>query len=165
MTNKEFDALFNNVIIPSIIKTRNSGGEEYARDEENIFANFQRISDSLDITVEECIMVYAMKHIDGIVAHVQGTTSQREDVRGRLTDLIVYMCLLWAYLVKDEKSEETDSEERVKFDFNETIEMTDALKERLNNAVEYDVKNTDATNIPTWNGCLLYTSPSPRDRG
>ena len=102
MTNKDFDILFKKEIIPALVKMRESGGQEYARTDDNIFANFERIANSLDITVEECIMVYAMKHLDGITAHIQGHTSQREDVRGRITDLMVYMSLLWAYLVGDE---------------------------------------------------------------
>ena len=47
-------------------------------------------------------MTYTLKHIDGIVSHVNGEVSQREDVRGRITDVIVYLSLFWAYLVKDE---------------------------------------------------------------
>jgi len=40
-------------------------------------------------------MTYLLKHIDGITSFVNGHQSQREDVRGRLTDAIVYLCLLW----------------------------------------------------------------------
>ena len=39
-------------------------------------------------------MVYLLKHIDGIMAHINGHKSQREDVRGRITDAIVYLLLL-----------------------------------------------------------------------
>ena len=39
-------------------------------------------------------MVYFLKHVDGISAHVKGHKSQREDVTGRITDAIVYLCLL-----------------------------------------------------------------------
>ena len=49
-------------------------------------------------------MVYLLKHIDGISSYVNGHKSQREDVRGRITDAIVYLCLLWG-MVEDEKSE------------------------------------------------------------
>ena len=107
MNNEEYNKLIDEVIIPALFSTRQSGGKEYARSEENIFANFERISESLDISVEECIMVYLMKHIDGIVAHVKGHVSQREDVRGRMLDVIVYLTLLWGYLVKDENNEES----------------------------------------------------------
>ena len=43
-----------------------------------------------------------MKHIDGIASHIKGHTSQREDVRGRLTDAIVYLCILWGMIEKED---------------------------------------------------------------
>ena len=169
MKNSQYDILFRQVILPAILETRKSGGEEYARSEDNIFANFERISDALDISVEECIMVYAMKHLDGIVAHVQGTTSQREDVRGRITDLMVYMTLLWAYLVKDEsiekdkviqKSEEMeytiDQSEKIVMKPEERQAMNKEASKRFKNAPDFnpDDKEWEASwnNPPSWDG-------------
>ena len=43
-------------------------------------------------------MVYILKHIDGIIAHVDGHKSQREHIHGRITDAIVYLTLLWGML-------------------------------------------------------------------
>ena len=40
-------------------------------------------------------MVYLLKHMDGIISWVDGNESQREDVTGRITDAITYLCLLW----------------------------------------------------------------------
>ena len=40
-------------------------------------------------------MVYLLKHIDGIISWVDGNESQREDVTGRITDAVTYLCLLW----------------------------------------------------------------------
>jgi hypothetical protein len=40
-----------------------------------------------------------IKHIDGLCAYADGHDSQREDVRGRLTDIIVYCCLFWGMVV------------------------------------------------------------------
>tara|TARA_R100000458_G_scaffold12744_1_gene10536 strand:- start:452 stop:643 length:192 start_codon:yes stop_codon:yes gene_type:complete len=48
-------------------------------------------------------MVYLLKHIDGISSFVNGHKSQREDVRGRITDAIVYLCLLWG-MIEEENS-------------------------------------------------------------
>jgi hypothetical protein len=48
-------------------------------------------------------MVYLLKHIDGISSFVNGHESQREDVRGRITDAIVYLCLLWGMVESKEK--------------------------------------------------------------
>ena len=47
-------------------------------------------------------MVYLLKHIDGISSYVNGHKSQREDVRGRITDSIVYLCLLWGMIEERE---------------------------------------------------------------
>ena len=50
------------------------------------------------------LLVYLLKHIDGICSYVKGHKSQREDVRGRMTDVIVYICLLWG-MVEEEENE------------------------------------------------------------
>tara|TARA_R100000781_G_scaffold113731_1_gene82878 strand:+ start:1148 stop:1354 length:207 start_codon:yes stop_codon:yes gene_type:complete len=62
----------------------------------NVFANFERVANSLEISREEVLMVYLLKHMDGISAYVKGHKSQRESVQGRITDAIVYLMLLWA---------------------------------------------------------------------
>lgn len=84
-------------------KLRGAGQKEYAHDEGNAFANFERVANDLGISREKVLWTYAMKHRDGIVAHLNGHTSQREDVRGRINDLIVYLCLLTAMLDENEK--------------------------------------------------------------
>ena len=75
-------------------QTRKQGQKEYAHNIENVFANFERIAKSLNSTREKVLMTYLLKHIDGITAYVNGHQSQREDVRGRITDIIVYLMLL-----------------------------------------------------------------------
>ena len=81
-----------------ISKTRKSGQNEYAHEEDNVFANFDRIANALDTTREKVLMTYLLKHVDGIKAYVNGYKSQREDVRGRLADIIVYSMLLWGMI-------------------------------------------------------------------
>lgn len=49
----------------------------------------------MGVTPEFILMVYLNKHLDGITAHINGHTSQREDVRGRIADAMVYLALLW----------------------------------------------------------------------
>mgnify|MGYP003648803593 CR=1 FL=1 len=78
-----------------ISKTRESGQKEYAHSKDNVFANFERIGKALQISREKVLMTYLLKHVDGIKAYVNGHQSQREDVRGRITDIIVYLMLLW----------------------------------------------------------------------
>ena len=87
-------------------KTRDEGQKEYAHTEENVFANFERVAESLEISKEQALMVYLIKHMDGINAWVKGHKSQREDVTGRIKDAIVYLCLLWGMASQEIVSEE-----------------------------------------------------------
>ena len=89
-------------ILPKIKAARDAGQKEYAQDEDNVFANFERVAESLHISREKVLMVYLLKHIDGISAYTKGHKSQREDVRGRLTDAIVYLMLLWSMVIENE---------------------------------------------------------------
>lgn len=73
---------------------RKAGQAEYAHDDSNAFANFERVAADLKLTREQVLCVYARKHWDGIVAFVNGHRSQREDVRGRINDMIVYLTIL-----------------------------------------------------------------------
>ena len=86
------------LIFKKINKTRKAGQEEYARETKNVFANFERVGNNLNINRKKVLLVYLLKHIDGICAYVDGHKSQREDVRGRITDVIVYLCLLWGMI-------------------------------------------------------------------
>ena len=54
-----------------------------------------------EISRAKVLMVYLLKHIDGISAYTKGYKSQREDVRGRLTDAIVYLMLLWSMILEE----------------------------------------------------------------
>ena len=96
-----------NTIMDSVEEARDGGQDEYARDTENAFANFERISSWTKIQREKVLMVYLMKHIDGIASYLRGHKSQREDVTGRLTDAIVYLCILWGMIDKGGKNGRT----------------------------------------------------------
>ena len=52
---------------------------------------------------EMVLWVYLMKHIDGIASYLRGHRSEREEVQGRLTDAIVYLCILWGMIESGEK--------------------------------------------------------------
>ena len=84
------------------MRTRDAGQKEYAQSEDNVFANFERIAKSVDTDRKKVLMVYLLKHIDGISAYTKGHHSQREDVTGRITDAMVYLMLLWG-MVEEEK--------------------------------------------------------------
>jgi len=81
---------------------RGAGQKEYAHNEDNSFANFERAADDLGLDRKKVLWVFAMKHRDGIASYLQGHTSQRENVRGRINDLIVYMCLLRGMIDEEE---------------------------------------------------------------
>ena len=84
-----------------IKKMRDEGQKEYAQDLDNVFANFERIGEQLHIDRQQVLWVYLAKHIDGIASYIKGHRSQREDVRGRITDVIVYLSLLWGMIEED----------------------------------------------------------------
>jgi hypothetical protein len=96
--------------------TREAGQKEYAHSEDNAFANFERVAKDLDMSKEKVLWVYTRKHIDGVVSWLKGHKSQREDVRGRILDIIVYLILLWAMIEEEEgktaKSKITTTMER-----------------------------------------------------
>jgi hypothetical protein len=89
--------------LKQVLKIRDAGQKEYARTEDNVFANFERVSSFTGVSREQALMTYLLKHIDGIMAHINGHKSQREDVSGRITDAIVYLLLLQG-MVDDGKS-------------------------------------------------------------
>ena len=104
MKHREMIALIDSIL--GRVKTMHTEGQkEYAMTEANVFANFQRIANQTGLNQKMVLWVYLMKHIDGIASHIKGHTSQREDVRGRLTDAIVYLCILWGMIESKEKME------------------------------------------------------------
>ena len=81
---------------------RDAGQKEYAGVGQDAFANFNRVALMTGIDRRAALMVYALKHWDGIIHHIKGQISQRENVRGRIDDLIVYMCLLRGMIDEEE---------------------------------------------------------------
>ena len=77
---------------------RDSGQKEYASSSDDVHANFKRVAGSLNISKEKALMVYLLKHIDGISSYIDGNKSQREDVTGRIIDAIVYLFLLYSLI-------------------------------------------------------------------
>ena len=93
MKYKQLDKIIKKQL-KQILQTRDEGQKEYARDVDNVFANFQRVGKYVGISQEQVLIVYLLKHIDGIMAYINGHKSQREGVEGRITDAIVYLLLL-----------------------------------------------------------------------
>ena len=97
MKHKEMLGLLNS-IFEQVELVHTEGQKEYAMDEDNVFANFQRIANQTGNPQEMVLWIYLMKHIDGIASYLKGHKSQRESVKGRLTDAIVYLCILWGMI-------------------------------------------------------------------
>ena len=108
MKHSEMHKLMDD-ILKEVVNTRDSGQKEYAHDEDNVFANFNRVAHLLEEDRKKVLMTYMLKHVDGIAAYVKGHKSQREDVRGRITDCIVYLMLLWG-MVEEEHDTTTKGE-------------------------------------------------------
>ena len=101
MKSKEMIELMNTKF-DSILVMHKEGQKEYAHDEDNVFANFDRIANQTNTDRKFVLWIYLMKHVDGIAAYINGHKSQREDVRGRITDALVYLIILWGMINKDE---------------------------------------------------------------
>ena len=101
MTHKEMHKLMD-AIIKEVTLTRDEGQKEYAHDEKDVFANFNRVASLLEEDRKKVLMTYMLKHIDGIAAYVKGHKSQREDVTGRITDCMVYLMLLWGMIEEED---------------------------------------------------------------
>jgi hypothetical protein len=82
---------------------RGAGQKEYAHSKANAFRNFQNIGRYLDLDQKKVLLVYLIKHLDGIIAYINGHKSQREGVEGRINDAIVYLCLLRG-MIEEENS-------------------------------------------------------------
>lgn len=86
------------VIWSRIMGLREAGQKEYAGGS-RAFGNFERIAGKPFLARKgvrswDVLWIYFTKHLDGIEAYLEGYASQREDVRGRIRDAIVYLMLL-----------------------------------------------------------------------
>ena len=110
MNKHEMNALMRR--IDNIVnQTRDDGQSEYARDYDNVFANFERVASFIGVSREKVLLTYMIKHIDGLCAYADGHKSQREDVRGRLTDIQVYCRLFWG-MVEDNLENKSNKGDR-----------------------------------------------------
>jgi hypothetical protein len=102
MTKDTLAKLMRTVFDDEIMALREAGQREYAHDEGNAFANFDRAAADLNLDRKMILWIFAMKHRDGIASYLKGHQSQREDVRGRINDLIVYLLILRG-MIEEEK--------------------------------------------------------------
>lgn len=83
-------------VVTEISFLRDAGQKEYAHKDDQPFRNFETLAAELGISRERVLWIYMRKHMDGILAHINGHQSQREPVKGRINDAIVYLILLRA---------------------------------------------------------------------
>lgn len=78
-------------------------GEAYAHADSR-FANFERIGDYLDLDREQILLVYLMKHIDGIISSINYNIDGGEGIHGRIDDAIVYLEILQGMVAENSSS-------------------------------------------------------------
>ena len=103
MNSAKMDAVIEATMYEVVDMSR-KGRSEYTHNE-NVFDNFQRVAKLTGIDQERALMIYMLKHIDGIANWVKGHRSQRESVHGRILDAIVYLCLLRGMVIEREQEE------------------------------------------------------------
>lgn len=103
MTRTEVSELMSR-IFADCQKTRDEGQKEYAHQESNAFENFDAEARMLGVDRKLVWRVLAGKHWRGVTAFIAGHKSQREDVRGRIKDLIVYLVLLWGMIDDEDRN-------------------------------------------------------------
>lgn len=85
----------------AIDKLREAGHKEYVHDDSRPFRNFEDTGSKMGVSRYKAWYLMASKHWDGVTAYVGGHQSQREDVEGRINDLIMYLILLKAMVMED----------------------------------------------------------------
>jgi hypothetical protein len=80
-------------------------GEAYAHSPDR-FDNFNRIAGYLNLSREQVLLVYLMKHIDGIISSVNYDKDGGEGIHGRINDAIVYLELLQGMVHENKDLEE-----------------------------------------------------------
>jgi hypothetical protein len=105
LSQQQLAVLMRHVFDNEIMALRAAGQAEYAHNPANAFANFERAAGDLGLDRKMILWVFAMKHRDGIASFLKGHVSQREDVRGRINDLIVYLFLLRGMIEDDQPLE------------------------------------------------------------
>ena len=113
-------------ILDEVRNMRSAGQKEYAHNKDNVFANFDRVGNLLEVDRKKVLMTYMLKHVDGIAAYVKGHKSQREDVTGRITDCMVYLMLLWGMIEEEDdtiprRKDNTSLHDVLESPFNEDI--------------------------------------------
>lgn len=81
----------------------NTKGLEYAHSADR-FANFNRLSEELEIPNTKIGYIFFKKHLDSIISYLKGGKEHSsESIRGRFIDAITYLTLIYG-MIEDYKS-------------------------------------------------------------
>lgn len=141
MTKDDFAILLDKIQLEEK-EVRSQGQVEYANDDENAFRNFESSARDLNISREQALWVLLKKHLDGILAYINGHRSQRESVTGRIKDARMYLALLWGMVVDEEQvtQNELDKEGSIRV-------VVNGIEFFLGTELKYE----DAVTIGLWN--------------
>ena len=70
-----------------------------------MFDDFIKTAELTGTTPGMVLYTFLNKHMRGIGSFIRGYKSQRENVKGRIKDAIVYLFLLWAMVEEEEYKE------------------------------------------------------------
>lgn len=103
MTFEMFDEFFDE-FIKECRKMRDTKGKEYASGVDR-FANFNRLSTTLEIDRLKIAQVYVQKHLDSVNTYIKtGQIHSTERIRGRFVDIVTYMILMAGMVEERENS-------------------------------------------------------------
>ena len=131
---------------------REQGQKEYAHEDDNAFANFDHVGNRVKCVCEHCgkptrigrmatLMVYFLKHVDGIIAFIGGHKSQREDVRGRINDVRVYSALLRGMVEETDPSKEETWKRVLREDSAQLIKDNEEGVKGKTSVIERDIRD------------------------
>jgi hypothetical protein len=102
MTFKEFNK-FQADLYVEVLKIKDTKGKEYANSTDR-FANFNRLSNRLDISNLQVAWIYLVKHLDAIESYIKtGKTFSTESIRSRFIDAITYLFLIAGIVEENER--------------------------------------------------------------
>ena len=107
----DLDTLMRRVFREEILDLSRQGQKEYASNND-AFSNFKEQGEELGLDPKVILWVHAMKHKSGIASYLKGVKSQREDVRGRINDLIVYLFILRGIIEEEDSQKKMEQERR-----------------------------------------------------
>tara|TARA_R110002020_G_scaffold45737_5_gene130679 strand:- start:1242 stop:1631 length:390 start_codon:yes stop_codon:yes gene_type:complete len=109
MNKTHYDEFFKHMV-SEVKETRDAGQKEYASSND-VFDDFVKTAELTGATPGMVLYTFLNKHMRGIGSFIRGYKSQRENVKGRIKDAIVYLFLLWAMVEEEEHKEKLNKQQ------------------------------------------------------